>query len=98
MSSTNIRRWAVAQMNGNAKPDENLEMMAGLIRHAASYGVELLAFPEDANFIGSEVGKKDVAEPVDGHFVTRVGEMAREHGLWVLIGSIAEKSDEPDRP
>ncbi|MGY2877068.1 deaminated glutathione amidase [Marmoricola sp. URHA0025 HA25] len=62
-------------------------------------GADLVVLPEafarDFGEPGSDVGP--YAEPLDGPFATRLGELAEKHDITVLAGMF-ERSDETDRP
>jgi deaminated glutathione amidase len=90
--------WAVAQLTGVANVAGNLELLAARVARAAELGCELVALPENCMFMGQEQDKASVAEPLDGPTVTALAAMAREHGLFVLAGSVVERSPESARP
>jgi deaminated glutathione amidase len=60
---------------------------------------DLVVFPEafmrDFGEAGADVAA--FAEPLDGPFVTRLAELAREHDVTLLAGMF-ETSDDPERP
>lgn len=97
-SETNTRRWGVAQFTGTSEVSTNVSMCEKLIEQAATFGCELVAVPENALYMGIENGKPKAAESLDGPSVTRLQEAARRTGQFVLLGSMLEKSDDPQRP
>src|SRR5438093_1364978 len=78
----------------------NLERIARSCGEAASGGADLVLFPELSNighvpafhpaFAARYV---EAAEPVPGPFTDAVGQMARRHGLHVVVG-VAERDPE----
>ena len=97
-STSRKRRWAVAQLTSGDAIQENIRLIEALIAEAADAGCELVAFPENATFMGREVDKPAIAEAIDGPTVTRLQEMAMKSGVHVLLGSFAERSQDPSRP
>ena len=85
-------RLGLVQLTSTDRPDENLPRVERLVREAASSGSQLVALPENFACLRSE-GKGPVwAEPLDGALVTRMGRLARDLGIWLLLGSIPEES------
>jgi predicted amidohydrolase len=88
---------AVIQLRCTSDERTNLAEAETLIRRAASHGASLIATPENTNFLGPHAEKVRRAEPLDGPTSTRLGALARELGIHLLIGSINEKSADPER-
>ncbi|MDO5492717.1 MAG: carbon-nitrogen hydrolase family protein [Nesterenkonia sp.] len=66
----------------------NLESLERLTRDAAEAGADLLVLPEmilTGYGIGAEAVSR-LAEPLDGPMLTRVGEIARDHGVALCLG------------
>lgn len=82
-------RLAIWQGTGDAATAEalaaNLERLEAVCALAASWGVQLLAFPELylSGYIVTPDLARRLAEPVDGPSLRRVAEAARRHGLAV---------------
>jgi len=95
---TDSRLWSVAQLTGTSNVASNVETVCGLVGRAASNGVELVAFPENATFMGRETEKPGAAESIDGPSVSAVANAAAKHGVFVLLGSFVEASSDPARP
>ena len=76
-------------MTSTADRAANLERAAALVARAADAGARLVALPERwAHLDGRRT--LDGAEPLDGPAVTAARGWAREHGIALLAGSIAE--------
>ncbi|TNE91743.1 MAG: carbon-nitrogen hydrolase family protein [Deltaproteobacteria bacterium] len=88
---------AVVQLSCTSDEEANLAMAEALIRRAASHGAQLIATPENTNFLGPHQEKVRRAEPLDGPTGQRLAKLARELGVHLLIGSLNEKSDDPER-
>lgn len=88
---------AVCQLNATGDEAENWHQTQTLVDRAASYGASLVATPECTNYLGPHRPKVDKAEPLEGPTVSRYRELAARHGLHLLVGSVNEKADDPDR-
>jgi predicted amidohydrolase len=89
-------RVAVAQLCSTPNLEANLAVCARLTGEAAQRGADLVAFPENVLFLGTERGKLAVMEPVDGPLVRRFCALATEHRISVLLGSYPEAGPDAD--
>jgi predicted amidohydrolase len=89
---------AVAQFRPGSDQAENLSAMRVLAGTAKSRGAVLVVFPEYSAFFEPVMGASFVtaAQPLDGTFVTALGELAAELGIYAVAG-ILEKTSDPDR-
>jgi nitrilase len=92
-------RVAAIQMNAGASVGDNLERAARLIADAAAAGAALALLPENFGLMGLHARDKLAAQERDGEgpqqaFLSR---MAREHGQYVIGGSVPIASDDPAR-
>jgi nitrilase len=83
-------RAAVVQMVSGPDVAANLAEAATLIAEAARLGAQLVALPENFGFMGREESDKlAVAErDGDGPMQAFLAAAAREHGLWLVGGSV----------
>jgi predicted amidohydrolase len=88
---------AVIQMTSTSDREANWAQASDLIRRAASYGARLVATPENTNYLGPPAEKVRLAEPLDGPTCGRFAELAHRLGIYVLLGSFNEASDQPGR-
>ena len=88
---------ALVQLEARDDVEANIERAAGLAREAAS-GADLVVLPEYVQFRGSAAGFRASAAPIPGHTTEPFAAVARETGTWILAGSHAESSGDPDRP
>jgi predicted amidohydrolase len=81
-------RIAVGQFSAGMDKHANLERIRALTEQAAEAGARLVVFPEAAmcDFGENTDDLRPLAEPMDGRFVTALGELARRHGLTVVAG------------
>ncbi|GAA5079763.1 putative amidohydrolase [Thermocatellispora tengchongensis] len=85
---------ALCQIPVSVDPAVNLELARAEIARAAARGAELAVFPESTL---TRFGKRiaDLAEPLDGPFVSGLAAAAREHGVAVIAG-VFEPGDSAD--
>jgi len=88
---------AVIQLNCTSDEAANWESARSLIERAAGYGAQLVATPENTNYLGPHEEKVRRAEPLSGPTCTRFAELARRRGIWLLLGSYNETSGDPRR-
>ncbi len=81
---------AICQMDSQDDKQNNLEMAGWMIDEAAKKGAALAAFPETMNFIGR--GLQAQAETIPGPATEFLCGKAKEHGIWLVGGSITEKN------
>jgi predicted amidohydrolase len=85
-------RAAAIQLNSDADTGGNLRAAGELIRAAAADGATLIVLPEKFNGLGGEEDSMErVAEPLDGPSVSWARALARELGVDLVAGSIAER-------
>jgi predicted amidohydrolase len=89
---------ALVQVAATDDVDRNIEEATSLAAEAAAGGARLVALPEYLQFRGSDDGFRASARSVPGPFTDAFAAVARRHGSWILMGSIAECSDDPHRP
>ena len=89
---------ALVQLDAGPDPETNVRRAAELADRAATDGARLVALPEYLQFRGPDDGFRASARPVPGPFTDPFADVARRHGTWVLVGSLAEASGDPDRP
>jgi deaminated glutathione amidase len=83
-------RVAAVQLNSTDDKGRNLEVAERLVRAASQAGAELVALPEKWNCLGDEDAIRAGAEPLDGPSLTAASGWARELGIHLVAGSIAE--------
>jgi predicted amidohydrolase len=89
--------WVAAiQLNSTADMDHNLARTRELIQEAAHYGAILAALPEHFAYMGPELATPPSAQPFDGPLVTEFQALARQLGIFLLLGSFPE-IPAPDR-
>lgn len=84
----------VAAIQFEPGPDvaENVDRMVPRIEEAAGNGADLVVLPEiwNVGYFAFDA-YADGAEPIDGPTVTRLSELAADHGVYLHTGSIVER-------
>jgi len=89
---------ALVQLNSSDDPAANLPRTEALIRDAAAGGAELILTPEVTNIVSASRAVQDarLALEQDDATLARLRAVAAERGVWLSLGSLALKSDDPD--
>lgn len=90
-------RVAVLQTNSQDDKTKNIEVALDLVAQAADAGADVAVLPECVDYLGSSVEALKVAEPIPGPTSEVFARSAREHGVWLLAGSIHEQGDKLGR-
>ena len=88
---------AVVQLNSTSDSEANWEQARGLVSRAAEAGARLVATPENTNFLGPHQAKVERAETLEGPTCERFSALAADLGIFVLLGSFNERSEDPQR-
>src|SRR5438270_976771 len=86
-------RAAAVQLNSTADKQRNLATADRLTRAAAADGAELVVLPEKFNVLGAERDLLEGAEPLDGPTIGWARDAARELGVDLVAGSVAERRE-----
>jgi predicted amidohydrolase len=89
---------ALVQLNATTDVDANIETAAALADEAAAGGAHLVALPEYLQYRGHDDGFRASARPIPGPHTEPFADVARRRGAWILVGSTAETSTDPERP
>jgi predicted amidohydrolase len=91
-------RVALVQLAADADVSANMDRAAELVRRAGKSDPCLIALPEVLHYRGPVSGFRESAAPVPGPLTERFEALARSLNTWILLGSVAEISDDPMRP
>jgi deaminated glutathione amidase len=84
-------RAAAVQLSSTPDRDRNLEAADRLTRAAAADGAELVVLPEKWPVLGTPEQTAAGAEPLDGAALSWARSAARELGIDLVAGSVAER-------
>ncbi len=89
---------ALVQLNSSDDPARNLPVTQGLIDEAAGQGARFVLTPEVTNCVStSRAHQADVLQTEENDMtLAALRAQAARQGIWLLIGSLALKSDAPD--
>lgn len=91
-------RAGLVQLTSSDDPAANLPRTIALIEEAVAQGADLVLTPEVTNCVStSRARQNEVLQPEDRD-ITLAGlrDLAARRGIWLLIGSLALKTDDPD--
>jgi predicted amidohydrolase len=88
------------QFTAGPDPEANLRQVGELVRRAREAGADFIMTPEASNFIESGKRRRDKARrEADDAFLAGMRELARELGIWLLLGSLViDPAGEPGAP
>jgi predicted amidohydrolase len=89
---------ALVQMSSSDDPTTNLAEAIAFIAEAAGLGAEFILTPEITNCVsGSRDLQRKIFRPeADDPTLAGLREAAKQHGIWLLIGSLGLLSGDPD--
>ena len=90
-------RAAAVQLNATADKSRNVEIAERLVREAAADGADLIVLPEKWSLLGPPEALLDGAEPLDGPVLAAARSWARELGVHLVAGSVAERVEGRER-
>jgi len=84
---------ALIQLNSRENKEENITKALQYIDEAALKGAEFILLPEYIDYMGDVSKKLSIAETIPGPTSIRFSEKAKEHGIYINIGSMHEFID-----
>lgn len=93
-----MTRVALLQLTSSDDPVENLQTVRNLMQEASEQGAELVLTPEVTNCVSSSrTHQRNVLSlEEDDETLAGLRADAKKHGVWLLIGSLALKSEDKD--
>ena len=89
---------ALVQLAADQDVAANLERACALVERAGETHPHLVALPELFLFRGPASGFRDSATDIPGPITERFADLARSLDTWLLLGSLAERSSDANRP
>jgi len=90
---TNLLKVACVQLNTADKLQANIEAIRTHVQNAATQGAQLIALPENALLMESPSVARTLYTEAEHPGILAVSAMAKQHSLWLLLGSVAVKTD-----
>lgn len=94
MSDTSTFLAAVVQMGSTSDEQANWATARHWIETAADRGATFVSTPENTNYLGPHKEKVKLAEPTSGPTCARFAALARNRGIYLLLGSYNEQAPE----
>ncbi len=91
-------RVALVQLAADRDVDANVERAVDLVKRAGERRPHLIALPESFLYRGPGAGFRESASELPGPMTEPFAELARSLDTWILLGSVAERSADPQRP
>lgn len=89
---------ALVQLDATGDVAANIAAAVAIADEAAAGGARLVALPEYLQYRGPDDGFRASARPIPGPHTDPFADIAHRRGSWILVGSTAETSGDPDRP
>ena len=91
-------KTALVQLNSSDDPESNLPKTRSLIAQAAGQGARFVLTPEVTNCVSANrAHQSEVLQPEEQDItLAALRQQAAELGVWLLIGSLALKTGDPD--
>nr|WP_221188732.1 carbon-nitrogen hydrolase family protein [Limimaricola variabilis] len=88
------------QLTASDDPAQNVETLRGMVREAVAQGAELVCTPEVSNCVSASRSRQiEVLRPeAEDPMLAAMRDEAARAGIWLSLGSIAVKTDDPDGP
>lgn len=92
-------RAGLIQLTSSDDPAENLPVTLEMVREARSGGADFILTPEVTNCVSASRKRQEdvLRHEAEDQTLSAMRALAEELGAWVLIGSLALKSDTDDR-
>jgi predicted amidohydrolase len=89
---------ALIQFTGSDRPDDNLTRLTAMIRQAVAEGAGFVLTPEVSNCISTSRSHQQqvLRSEAEDAVLAGLRSLARDLEVWILAGSLALRSDDPD--
>lgn len=82
---------AAVQLASDENKERNISHVVKLVKEAIASKAEFIVLPETYNYRGNSKKLNSVSEEIPGKSVLPLIELAKQHNVWILAGSIYEK-------
>lgn len=97
MGETKLKAAAVQLASGDNK-DKNIARATELVTEAINAGADFIVLPETFNYRGDAPVLAPIAEEIPGKSLLPLVDLAKRHKVWILAGSIYEKTSDSPLP
>ena len=88
----------ILQLDTGNRKDANLKRICDMIDEAAAKGASFVTMPETMHCIGENEGEGGSrVEPVPGYSIEQLSKKAKQHGIYIHCGSVAEEKEGDER-
>lgn len=93
-----MMRTALLQLNASDDPVANLAVTVDMVRQAVDMGAAFALTPEVTNCVSLDRDHQRTVlhHEADDPSLAVLRDLARDHGIYLLVGSLALKTDDPD--
>lgn len=91
-------RVALVQLAADKDVAANVERAVDLVKRAGEQRPQLIALPESFLYRGPAAGFRESASELPGPMTEPFAQLACSLDTWILLGSVAERSADPQRP
>jgi len=90
-------RAALVQLTSTDEPEVNTRLLAEAVAQGAAGGADIVLTPEVSNLVSldREWQRTHARTEAEDPTLAAMRKVARDHGLWILLGSLALSADEP---
>ncbi|HHB81412.1 MAG TPA: carbon-nitrogen hydrolase family protein, partial [Aliiroseovarius sp.] len=91
-------RVGLVQLNSGDDPLANLQATLGFVQEAAAGGARFVLTPEVTNFVSMDraLAARVLHHEADDPTLAALRDAAQALGIWLLVGSLALKTDDAD--
>ena len=89
---------AAVQLSSDENKEKNISRAVELVQEAIAHEAEFIVLPETFDYRGGSKDSSSVAEEIPGQSLLPLIELARQHRVWILAGSIHERTTSCARP
>jgi len=89
---------AAVQLSSNENKERNISHAVKLVKEAIASKAEFIVLPESYNYRGNSKKLFSMSEEIPGKSLLPLIELAKQHNIWILAGTIYEKVPNSVKP
>lgn len=98
MKTGNKLKVAAVQLASSDNKGDNISQAVKLVKEAIGHKAEFVVLPETFDYRGSNKYLNLISEEIPGAALLPLMELAKQHSVWILAGSIHEKRPDSPKP